>query len=183
MESTALTTNPSSIDILQSTKFRLTFTRLPTMTFFCQVTNIPGISLTEIIRPTPFVDTYHPGEKLIYDTLNVSFLVNEDFSSWMEIHDWLRALTFPTDFDEYKKLARLTKGANIKIPQAPQRNQFSDATLTLYTNKNNPNFRINFVDVFPIALSSIPLSTGDSAENIITADAQFRYSYYNFERL
>jgi hypothetical protein len=183
MQSTALTINPSSIDILQSTKFRLTFSRLPTMTFLCQVTNIPGLSLTEIIRPTPFVDTYHPGEKLIYDTLNVSFLVSEDFSSWMEVHDWLRALTFPTEFEEYARLSRLNKMSNVKIPIMPDRNQFSDATLTVYTNKNNPNFRINFVDVFPISLSSIPLSTGDSAENIVTADAQFRYSYYNFEKL
>ncbi len=60
---------------------------------------------------------------------------------------------------------------------------YSDATLTLFTNKNNPSFRIKFYDIFPTSLSTIAFSTGDTAENIMTADATFRFSYYNYERI
>jgi len=151
---TALNRNPSNINLLQSTKFRVTFERLRGLTYFCQSANFPGISLTEIVRPTPFIDLYHPGEKLIYDTFNVTFLINEDLE---------------------------TVVARSNLTRQPP--VYSDASLTFFTNKNNPSFRIKFADVFPTSLSTITFSTGDTAENIMTADATFRFSYYNYERI
>jgi len=116
---TALTRAPYNKDLLQSTKFRVTFDRLPGTTYFCQTANFPGVSLTEIPRQTPFVDLYVPGEKIVYE----------------------------------------------------------------YTNKNNSNFRVKFIDLFPTSLSTILFSSQDSAENIVTADATFRFSYYDYERI
>lgn len=185
---TALTRNPQNTALLQSTKFRLSFDRLPGMTYFCQSANFPGVALTEIQRGTPFVDLYHPGEKLIYDTFNVTFLVDEDLYAWTEIHDWIRGMTFPTNFEEYVNLARqnnMGRGQtkNNLLNSIKDKPQYSQASLTFYTNQNNPNFRINFIDMFPTTLSTIIVNTGDSAENIITADATFRYSYYDYERI
>lgn len=173
--------SPVTEDLLQSTKFRLTFNRLPNITFFCQTINLPGPALTEGQRSTPFVDLYFPGEKIIYDTLNITFLVDEELRSWQELHDWIRGLTFPTDFSEYKDLQRQAIKTN---PLADQKRfQYSEAVLTMYTNKNNPNVRIHFKDVFPTSLGSIILSTQDTAENIVISDATFRFSYYNIERI
>ena len=181
---TAVTRNPANLSLLQSTKFSLTFERLPGMTFFCQSANFPGVSLTEIVRPTPFVDLYHPGEKIIYDTFNITFLVDEDLRSWTEIHDWIRGITFPTDFQEYVNLAKQSAGTYKRgYSSATSKPQYSEAVLTFYTNQNNPNFRIKFVDIFPTSLSTIIVNTGDSAENVITADASFRFSYYDYERV
>lgn len=180
---TALTRNPSNTDLLQSTKFRVTFERLPGVTFFCQSANLPGVSLTEILRPTPFIDLYHAGEKMLYDTFNITFLVDEDLRTWTEIHDWIRGITFPTEFEEYVRLARQTPGASLRAATNNRIATYCDATLTIHTNKNNPNFRVKLVDVFPTSLSSIVFNTGDTAENIITADATFRFSYYDYERI
>lgn len=173
---------PGNKDLLQSTKFRVTFDRLPGMTYFCQSANFPGVSLTEIPRQTPFVDLYIPGEKLIYDTFNITFLVDEDMRAWTEIHDWIRAITFPTDFKEYLDLKRLDRGPLFRADYKGKP-QYSDATMTMFTNKNNPNFRVKFVDLFPTTLSTIIFSSQDSAENVITADATFRFSYYEYERI
>jgi len=179
---TALNRNPSNIDLLQSTKFRVTFARLPGITYFCNSANLPGISLTEIPMPTPFVDLYLPGEKAVYDTFNLTFLVDEDLRAWTEIHDWIRGATFPTNFEEYVNLKRSQPTTNIRaISTKPP--VYTDATLTIYSSKNNPNFRIKLVDVFPTTVGSLLFSASDSAENIITADATFRFSYYNYERL
>jgi len=178
----ALTTrNPENIDLLQSTKFRLTMDRLPGMIYFCQSANLPGVSLSEIPRQTPFVDLYIPGEKIIYDTLNITFLVDEELRSWTEIHDWIRHLTFPTEFEEYVKLNKFSR--NITGMKADQRLAYTTGVLSIYTNKNNANFRVNFVDLFPISLSTIIFSSSDTAENVITADATFRFGYYNYERV
>jgi len=175
---TALTRNPTNVDLLQSTKFRLVFNNLPGITYFCQNINLPGLSLTEVPRYTPFIDLYVPGEKLVYDTLNITFLVDEDLRGWEQLHDWMRALTFPTDFNEYAKLPKIT---NKEFPK--QQPQYSDALFTLYSNKNNPNVRFMFKDVFPTTLSPILFNASDTADNIITADATFRFSYYNIERI
>ena len=177
-----LTRNPTNKDLLQSTKFRLNFSRLQGMTFFCQSANLPGLSLTEVPVFTPFIDLYVPGEKLMYDTLNVTFLIDEDLRDWEQLHDWIRGMTFPTDFNEYKNLKNLsgvssTRAAN-KLPP-----QYTDASMTIFTNKNNPNLRIQFKDLFPTSIGSIMFNSMDSAENIITADATFRFSYYNIERV
>lgn len=179
---TALTRNATNKDILQSNKFRLTFDRLPEMTYFCQTVMLPGVSLTEVPRNTPFVDLYSPGEKLQYDPLTISFLVDEDLRAWLNIHDWLRACTFPTQFKEYRDLQKLNMNAmGRNVPKAMP--QFSDATLSIFTNKNNPNIRVKFVDLFPVTLDAVQFSSMDSAENIITATATFRYSYYDVERI
>lgn len=179
----ALERNPSNRDILQSTKFKLNFMRLPGLTFFCQTVNLPGISLTEVMRNTPFVDLYVPGEKAIYDTLNTTLLIDEDLRDWEAIHDWIRAMTFPKEFEEYAKMKSQFKDVVSRGPGAKLPPQYTDASLTLYTNKNNPNIRIQFKDLFPTTLGGIQFSALDSAENIITCDCSFRYTYYNIERV
>jgi len=180
---TVTTRNPSNTDLLQSTKFRVTFDRLPGVTYFCQSANLPGISLSEFPVATPFVDLFYPGEKAIYDTLNITFLVDEDLYAWTQLHDWIRNITFPTNFDEYLKLARDTKAGNIRTLSSTIPKPYSDAILTIYTNKNNPNFRVKLIDLFPTSVGSIVFSASDTAENIIVADATFRFSYYNYERI
>ena len=183
---TILTRNPSNTDLLQSTKFRVVFDRFPGMTFFCTSSNLPGVSLTEIPYQTPFVDVYVPGEKLLYDTLNVTFLVDEDMRAWTELHDWIRGLTFPTEFEEFVRLKNIRNNSTIP-PISPTKGNgkvgMTDAVMTIHTNKNNPNIRFKFVDIFPTSVSTIIFNTGDNAENIMTADATFRFAYYNYERL
>lgn len=179
---TALTRAPYNKDLLQSTKFRVTFDRLPGTTYFCQTANFPGVSLTEIARQTPFVDLYVPGEKIVYDTFNITFLVDEDLRAWTDIHDWIRGITFPTDFKEYLDLQR-TDVVPYMRKTFNSKPQYSSGILTLYTNKNNANFRVKFIDLFPTSLSTILFSSQDSAENIVTADATFRFSYYEYERV
>ena len=179
---TALTRTPTNTNLLQTTKYRMTFDRLPGATYFCQAVNVPGVSLTEIPRPTPFIDLYHPGEKMLYDTLNMTFLIDEDMRAWTELHDWIRGMTFPTDFQEYVNLERQAMSPYIR-GREKNKPQYSSAILTLYTNKNNPSFRVKFVDLFPTSVSSVLFSAQDSAENIAMADATFRFSYYEYERI
>lgn len=181
---TALTRNPVNTDFLQPHKFQMIFDRLPNVTYFCQEANIPGIALTEIQRFTPFVDLYIPGEKAVYDTFNTSFLVSEDMSSWLELHNWIRSATFPTDFKEYADLARTTKsGMNSSLINNKRPAVYTDGTLTIYSNKNNPRIRVKFHDIFPTYLASLAFNVGSSAEGVITSSASFRYSYYDIEIL
>lgn len=174
---TAVDRNPSNPNMLQPNKFQLNFARAPSLQFFTQSVNFPGLSMNDVPRATPFVDLYEPGEKVNYDTLNITFLVDELLTSWFEVHDWIRALTFPTDFREYQKLGQLSPDTNQNFPQ------FSDCSITILNSAQKPTFRIKFVDCFPIALSTLIFSTTDDPNNILTADATFRFAYFDIAKL
>jgi hypothetical protein len=177
---TVLTRNPQNPNVLHPNKFQLNFARLPNLQYFCQAVSIPGISLSEIPRNTPFVDTYMPGEKAIYDLLSITFYVDEDLRGWKEIHDWIRAMTFPTNFDEYKQLGKLN---TYTLASSTNKPQYTDAHVTLLTSSNNPNILFTFYDLFPVSLSTFIVSSTDSPENTITADVTFRYNYYDIKTI
>jgi hypothetical protein len=177
---TAITRNPTNPNFLQPNKFILTFGRTPNVQYFCQSLSVPGISLSEVPTFNPFLDIYSPGEKAIYDLLNVTFIVDEELKSWLEIHNWIRAMTFPKDFTEYAGLSRLNKIAGISADKKPQ---FSDASIVLLSSSNTPLYRFNFHDVFPTSISTFLMNAMDDPDTIITADATFRYTYYDIEKL
>jgi hypothetical protein len=177
---TALNRNPSNPNMLQGNKFTLNLSRAPNIQYFCQTVTLPGISTSEIPVQNPFVELYAPGEKAIYDTLNITFLVDAEMTAWLEIHDWLRALTFPTDYEEYRNLGLLNKfttAANSKTPQ------YTDGSVTILSAANKPYFKINFIDMFPISLGGFVMSATDTPETIITSDATFRFTYFDVEKL
>lgn len=177
---TALTRNPTNPNLLHPNKFQLNFARCPNLQYFCQAVSVPGISMSEVPITNPFVDIYAPGEKPVYDLLNVTFYVDEELNAWKEIHDWIRAMTFPEKFEEYRNLGNLNAYTR---QQRSERPQYSDATITLLTSSNNSNLRFKFYDVFPTTLSTFVMSSTDSPESIMTADATFRYSYYDIEKV
>jgi hypothetical protein len=173
---TAITRNPSNPNFLQPNKFILTFSRLPNIQYFCQTVTVPGISMSEIPQFTPFVDAYLPGEKAIYDLLNITFMIDENITSWKEVHDWIRAMTFPENFEEYKNLTNLNPNRSQRLKP-----QYSDAKIVLLSSSNNPKIEFNFYDVFPTSLSTIIMSAQETPDNVITADATFRYTYYDIK--
>ena len=78
---TVLNRNPQNTNLLQPTKFLLTFTRIQTVQYFCQEVNLPGVSLGEVNRATPFLDMYSPGTKLSYEPLDITFTIDEELES------------------------------------------------------------------------------------------------------
>jgi hypothetical protein len=175
---TIITKTPQNPNPLHPNKFQLTFSRAPHIQYFCQSVSVPGISLSEVPRQTPFVDLYSPGEKAIYDVFNITFMVDEYLSGWLEIHDWIRAMTFPEKFEEYLHLQKQSR--YVGNPKTPQ---FSDASLTLLSSSNTPTWRFKLIDCFPTSISAFVMSAQDSPDNIVTADATFRFAYFNVEKL
>jgi hypothetical protein len=112
--------------------------------------------------------------------LNVTFIVDAEMLSWLEIHDWLRAMTFPTEYEEYQNLANLNKFTTAAASNLPQ---YCDGAVTILSASNKPYYRFNFKDLFPISLSGFVVSSTDTPDTIITADATFRFTYYNVDKL
>ena len=172
---TVLTRTPQNTNLLQPTKFLLTFDRLPTVQYFCQTANIPGVNLGQAQFNTPMLDVFTPGNKITYNPFNIEFLLDESLTGWQELHAWFRSIASPESFEERKRLTSLqNKTSYSKLTS------YSDATLTVLSALNNPIVRIQFINMFPITLSDIVFDSKQSADNTMTADGVFMFDYFNF---
>ena len=175
---TVISRTPENTNFLQPTKFLLTFSRIPEVTYFCQEVNIPGMSLPNIQVQTPVLDYHVAGNKLTYSQFNIRFMVDEKLQSWKNIHDWFRSIAAPTGFEERNFRAAIQNQFN-----QTKLTSYSDAELTILTNLNNPSLRIHLHTLFPVSLSDIQFDTTLSADHIITADATFMVEYFDIEEI
>lgn len=167
----AISRIPDNGNLLQATKYTFIIPELPFARYFCQSIILPSVSTSEIMMPTPFSDTYRHGDKLVYEPITLTVIVDEDLKVWEETHNWLKSLTAPTKFDEYRR---------IKSRIIPA---YYDGILTINTNANIPNLRLKFRNCHPVSLGSIQFSSSDSADTTILTDITFRYDYYDIERI
>jgi len=181
----AYSRQPSKQDYADPTKFKFSIVKLPKVEYFCTQVNLPGIAIADnYSQPTPFRDIPLPGEKLTYEPLSVTFLVDENLENYQEIHGWLRGLGFPGGHAEFKKL--LDGGAD-RFPTSTKPvalwhtgGLFSDATLNILTSKNNPVTEVRFSDCFPISLSSLQYNQQATDTDYLTATVTFNYKLYDF---
>ena len=172
-----VSSNPTNTNLAQASKFLLTFARLPNMTYFCTKVNLPGIAFGEAVQQTPLIDAPIPGDKMVYEPLEIDFLIDEALLSWTTIQDWIRGMAFPENTDQYKNL-----NLQQQLQLRNQQPQYSDATLTILTNKNNPIVTVQFSQLFPVSINSIQFDTSVDASSILTGKAAFKFTNYDISR-
>lgn len=172
---TVLTRTPENTNFLQPTKFLLSFDRIGSVQYFCQEVNLPGVSMPQAPISSPLHNYTIAGLNIQYDELKISFIVDEEAQSWHSLYDWFLAISSPESFDERNHYQSTQN--NFKNAPLPS---YSDATLTVLSNLNNPLLRIQFINTFPVSLSGIDFNTKLSADDILTADASFQYEYFKF---
>ena len=170
-----LTRTPNNTNLLQPTKYLLIFDRAGSVPYFCQAVNIPGVSVGQAPLNFPSATVYSPGNQMVFNNLNVTFLVDESLESWQGIYDWFRSFASPDGTDERNRKTQLQNEW-----KKQDKKQYSDATLTVLNNLNNPVIRVQFVNLFPVSLSDINFDTKQSADDIITADVTFVYDQFKF---
>lgn len=162
-------------NMLSPVGFNFSISRTPTMNFFVQSVSLPGVNLGFVEQPNPFKTLYQTGDHIQFDDITVSFKINEDLSNYIEIYDWIIALGFPENFDQYKSIK--------DQPSYTGESLRSDASLTILSSAMNPIVRIDIKDLFPVNLSPIEMNTRDSSIEYIEATAQFKFSTYSFNKL
>ena len=138
-----------------------------------------GISFSETAVPAGIgLDAYFPGDKVEFEKLSVSFLVDEDLENFKEIYNWMDSIVPIQDPTKYKTLTGTTATTTNQFSSASDDlNQYSMITLVLNTNKNIPNRFFKFYDAFPTSLSGLELASGESGEAVICT-VDFRFTYY-----
>ena len=189
-----LNRQPSKLDYTSPTQFRFLINQLPKVEYFTVAANIPGITLGSATYATPLKDIPYPGEKLTYDDLTLTFIVDENLENYIEIHTWLTAIGFPKDRSQFREFRSET--SNVKTStfgestdigdvgaSTPERAMYSDAIMTILSNKNNPVVECRFADVFPISLSGLTYSQNQTDVDYLTATVSFKYQIYEIKTL
>lgn len=172
---------PENVNYLRPLGFKLTFERLPIVTYFCQTANIPTISLGTATQVTPFIDMPHPGDKMVFDDLVVRFVVDEDMKNYTEMHNWIVGLGFPESRDQFTAITNA--GRKLDRPLSITTGEFGDATLTILSSNNAPTHQIIFQDCFPVSLGALEFDISSGNTNYLQAAATFKYRQYQIKTL
>ena len=161
--------------------FKLILTKTPKVDFLCQSANIPSISMGTAIQPSYLKDIPVPGDKVLYDDLNVRFLVDEKMENYLAIHKWITGLGYPESIGQYNQLKKDDKRTDSLVSDKgdPLYFQYSDATLQVLNSNYKPSVLINFKDAFPISLSTLDFDVTTRDYNYFTAEVTFKYTIYN----
>ena len=193
-ETSPLNRQPTALDYSSPTQFRFLINQLPKVQYFTTEANIPGITLGEGQLNTPLKDIPLLGDKLTYEDLSITFIVDENLENYIEMHTWLTGIGFPKDRSQFSTFRSTT--SNVKTStrgvskdigdvraSTPELAMFSDATMTILTNKNNPVVECRFADVFPTSLSGLTYSQNQTDVEYLTATVSFKYKIYEIHTL
>ena len=199
-DTSPLSRQPTVLDYSSPTQFRFMIHQLPKVEFFTTAANIPDISLGELVIPTPYKQIPILGDQLTFGNLLVSFIVDEELANYKTFQEWMVGIGFPKSRQQFidfrrsqsntpqageggdKSSGRMPDIGDVGKPIADKA-FFSDATLTILTNKNNPVMEVRFQDVFPVSLSGLDYNQNVTDVEYLTATIDFRYKLYEMVKL
>lgn len=145
-----------------SSSFRLVIPGLEEVNYFVQNTELPSINFSGIRTDYKNFAGNLPNNKIEYDPLNATFLVDEDYANHQALHLWMH---------------------QIRHGDKPLIQEMKDITLHLTTSTKNTGRAAIFRGAHPIMLTAIPLesSTTDAMPAVCTVG--FQYQYYEIVEL
>jgi len=151
--------------------FTVSVSRLPNVEFFTQKAFIPGVTLEAPQLVNPMGNLFVAGDRLAYQDLDFSFLVDENMNNYMECYNWMKALASPEKFDDYKPLKDGVEGLD------------SDISILILNSNKNLNVKFNFLNCTPVSLSAVNLDITGTDVFYPEVNMSFRYDRYTFEKV
>jgi len=171
---------------LRPNAFKFTISDLPNVAYTCQSANIPAVQLGFATQPTPFIDIPTIGDKLTYSEFSIRFLIAEDMVNYRELLEWIVALGFPENYEEYPAFVgdRLGRFPFYKNSQGnTDALAYSDGTLTILDSVNNPKINIFFKGLFPTSVEALDYDITSSSVDYLVGVASFKYKMFEIEAL
>ena len=189
-----LSRQPTKLDYASPTQFKFSINQLPKVEFFTVSANIPDLTLSDVVIPTPFKPIPVLGQNLTYGNLSITFIVDEFLENYRELHEWLTGIGFPKDRKQFSEFRSNTanRGTASPTPVAdvgkvgksiPDASMFSDATLTILSNKNNPIVEVRFANMYPVSLGALEFTQQAGDVEYLTVQADFTYQIYEIVAL
>jgi hypothetical protein len=164
---------PESINFVNPLIFKFQIKKTPTINYYVQSVNIPGISMQTASQPNPFVKIPYGGDHLQFEDLVISYKVDEDLKNYLELHNWVRSIGFPDNYRQHKQLS--------EKPRTSGEGLTSDISLVIMNNSRVPTFEVVYRDAFPVAVSSLMFDTTQTDVQFLEASATFQYVSFSIQ--
>lgn len=165
---------PGSIipNLTVESNFLFVMDKTPTLTKLVQEVQIPGFRATPPKQGNQFIPLPRTPDTLEKDELVVSYLLDEDWTAYLEIKDWLFGLGFPEKYEEFRNLHK--QGTRIQ-PSNIKSGLDSEAKLQILTNAKNAKLEFTFTGVFPTALPQIRMTSKSTTEQTPVLEVSFEF--------
>ena len=162
-----MSTLTPNINYLQPTAFKLTIDRkkFGNLEYFAQTITHPSISITPAELPYKRLNLHMAGDKLTFNELTATIILDENLSAYIEMYDWMKRLV------EEPNQTRLLQSAN-EFPTAV------DITVSVLSSKNNQVKQIRYIDCIPTDLGDINFQATTQDVQYLTFPISFRFSYF-----
>ena len=160
---------PTNQNYIYPTYFQFVLSALPKMTYFITKANLPDFGYdSALIQPNRFSSIKHPANKLGFQDLELSFLVDEDMSNWREISDWIKRTSVVDDHLDFDTSVK---------------DHFCDGTLIITNSSMRPNVEVTFRNMFPTRINGFQFDSGITELTPFETTATFAYDYYEVRKI
>lgn len=149
--------------------FQFQLVKYPKVSFFCQSATIPGISLAVATQSTRFNAIPYPGDEISFEDLDLEFIVDENMSNYITVHNWVKNLGHPNSLGDIQELP----GEDLEDKT------YSDGILFILDSNFNKKFKIVFKDLFPTNIGSLRFQSTATDVQYFTVSANFKYTIYD----
>lgn len=165
---------------LSQNSFRFYIHKIPDVTYYCQESSIPTVSLPTPKIATPLIPYPVPGDIMNFEPLQIKFLVDSDLMNYKHLFAWIRGMGFP---DSHKQFTdEVNKG--IEFPRMTENQTLtSDAVMAIYNNTNALISLIEFRDCIVTSLAGLGFTSTNPDVNYLIGEATFVYTSYTFKEL
>ncbi len=171
----AVDNTPENKNFLSPLNFKFQIKKCPHINFFVQKVGIPQIALPSPTFNNPMVKVPLIGDHMNYGDFTVTFKVDEDLENYLEIHNWIKALGKPADFEARKAIREKDSYTGD--------GEVSDLSLMVLSSTYAPNYEVVMIDAFPVALSGLEFNTVDTDIVYLNSTATFKYTYYDINKI
>lgn len=147
-------------NLLSTDNFRISFgsiDKLKNVEIYAVGLSLPGFSIGEVATSFLNHNGFVPGDTVEYETLSVTFALDENLEVYKELHSWI-----------------------VDNSQTDQR-IVEDITIQLLSSHLNVVMDLKFVDSFPTTVEGVELNTRQTDDNFATFSSTFRYDKFLIE--
>ena len=124
------------------------------LNYFVQTVDVPGLTMAGVETPYRNVQANVPSNRIDYDQLNLTFIVDENWANWNYVFEWMK---------------------RIRTGNSAISDTMSDITLNLVNSNKNLNKIMVFRGAYPTLLGTLPLDSTVVDSNPLVCSLSFRY--------
>ena len=154
---------PIETNILKGYQFKFEISIFKHVTYHCQSTQLPSVSIDTPVFTTPHRDITLPGTKMTFDPITITFLVDDDLLNWKEVYYWMLKMSFnKAKYREFNSLQ-------------------ADGTLHILNGNLTPKTTVKFMNLHPTSLSELTFDSSQVDPEPQIAFMTMEYDYMIFD--